>query len=49
MPDIKQSLEKQIAMLEKVQQKAMDDGDMAKVQEIAHTIISITNMINSMK
>lgn len=46
--DQKKALEKQIEMLEKVQEKALDDGDMQKVQEIAHSIISITNMINSM-
>lgn len=49
MADKKASLEKQIEMLEKVQQAALDKGDMEKVQEISHTIISVANMINSLK
>lgn len=49
MADMKVSLLNQIEMLEKVQQKAFEDNDMAKVQEIAHTIITITNMLNGMK
>ena len=49
MADTKKSLEKQIEMLEKVQKDALEKGDLQKVQEIANTIISITNMINSLK
>jgi hypothetical protein len=49
LADIKTSLEKQIEVLEKVQQKSLEDGDMQKVQEIAHTIISISNMISNLK
>lgn len=49
MADTRKSLEKQIEMLEKVQKDALEKGDLQKVQEIAHTIISITNMLNSLK
>jgi len=49
LTNLKVSLEKQIEMLEKVQEQAQKDGNMQKVQEIAHTIITLANMINSMK
>jgi len=49
LANLKASLEKQIEMLEKVQEQAQKDGNMQKVQEIAHTIITLANMINSMK
>ena len=49
MKDLKESLKNQISVLEKVQQEALKKGDMQKVQDIAHTIMSITNMINSLK
>lgn len=46
---VKANLKKQIAMLEKVQKDALDKGDMQKVQEIAASIVSISNMISSLK
>lgn len=49
MDDMKKSLKKQIEMLEMVQEKALNDGDMAKVQEISNTIISISNTISCLK
>lgn len=45
----KTALEKQIKVLEKVQEKALEDGDLDKVKEIANTIISVSNMISSLK
>lgn len=47
--DLKGSLLNQIHMLEKAQKDAFDKGDLQKVQEIAHTILSISNMINNQK
>lgn len=49
MADIKKSLEKQIEMLEQIQNEALENGDLQKVQEISHTIITISNMINTLK
>jgi hypothetical protein len=49
MADLKESLFKQIDALELVQKKAIEDGDMAKVQETANTIISISSVISSLK
>jgi len=45
----KTALEKQIKVLEKVQEKALEDGDLDKAREIANTIISVSNMISSLK
>ena len=45
--DINKTYEKQIQMLEKVQEQAFKDGDMKKVEELAISIISINNSIKS--
>jgi len=44
-----QIYEKQIKMLEKAQEEALKNGDMKKVEELAISIISISNTINSLK
>jgi hypothetical protein len=49
MKDLKVTLEKQIEMLEKAQQKYLEEGNYQKVQDIAHTVISIANMVNQPK
>lgn len=43
--NINKAYEKQIEMLEKVQDKALKDGDMDKVERIASSIVSINNSI----
>jgi len=45
---VKNSLEKQIEMLEIAQAKALEDGDMEKVERLSISIISLGNMINGM-
>lgn len=47
--DLLKTYQKQIEMLEKVQQEAFKKGDMKKVEEIAISIVSISNTINSIK
>ncbi len=47
--DLRETYEKQIKMLEKLQEKAMEYNDFEKVEELAISIISISNTINSMK
>lgn len=47
--DLQKTYEKQIEMLEKVQQEALKKGDMKRVEELAISIVSISNTINSMK
>lgn len=49
MADTRVTLEKQIKMLEKVQQEALKNGDMKKVEEIAISIVSISNTLNGMR
>lgn len=47
--DLRETYEKQIKMLEKLQEKAMEHNDYEKVEELAISIVSISNTINSMK
>ncbi|MDR7856095.1 hypothetical protein [Tissierella sp.] len=49
MADIRASLEKQIEVLEKIQEKAIEENDNQKALEISHSIISVTHSINSLK
>ena len=46
--DLQKTYEKQIEMLEKVQQEALKKGDMKRVEELAVSIVSISNTINTM-
>ncbi len=46
---LKQTYEKQIKMLEKAQEEALKKGDMKKVEELAISIVSISNTINSLQ
>lgn len=47
--DLQKTYEKQIAMLEEAQKEAFKKGDMKKVEELAISIVSISNTINSLK
>lgn len=47
--DLIRTYEKQIEMLEKAQEEALKKGDMKKVEELAISIVSISNTINSLK
>lgn len=47
--NLKQTYEKQIKMLEKVQEEALKKGDMKKVEELAISIVSISNTIKSLQ
>lgn len=47
--ELKEIYLKQIQMLEKAQEEALKKGDMKKVEELAISIVSISNTINSMK
>lgn len=49
MADVKTSLENQIKVLEQIQEKAISEGNMDKALEISHSIISISNTINSLQ
>lgn len=47
MADTIETLKKQIKMLEKVQEEALKKGNMGKVEEIAISIVSISNTLSS--
>ena len=47
--NLKQTYEKQIKMLEKAQEEALKKGDMKKVEELAISIVSISNTIKSLQ
>lgn len=47
--ELKEIYLKQIQMLEKAQEEALKKGDMKRVEELAISIVSISNTINSMK
>ena len=40
------ALKKQIALLEKVQEKHMEDGDIEKAQQVSHTILTMLNKLD---